>query len=229
MPIGVEDLRRIDLLAGLDDAALSRLAAAATERHLEPGELLVPAGAPAEHFLVLLEGEVIAIDPRYEGATAGRNIAPTYMGALAILTETPWVVENRAVTRSRVALVDRSAFLDLVHAERSVERTVARAIVDTMRRIEGAFSRHEKLASLGTLSAGLAHELNNPAAAARRTVDALVEALDTVQGALGAFVESGVERDAAEQLVALQREALQRAAAAPALDVLDASEREDEV
>ena len=63
----------------------------------------------------------------------------------------------------------------------------------------------ERLASLGTMAAGLAHELNNPAAAARRAAAELSEAVDTVVATLSRFVEAGVEREAAEGLVALQR------------------------
>ena len=227
MPLGADELRRIDFLADVGDAALSRVAAAATEHEVPAGHELLAAGERAERCLLLLEGELEAIPSRAEGVGAVRHVAPTYMGAITVLTGRAWPVTVRAATPCRLAILDGPDFLALLHAERSAERTVIGATLDAMRRIEGAARRQDKLASLGTLSAGLAHELNNPAAAARSTVDALVEALDAVQSTLGAFVHSGVERAEAEQLVGLQRDALRRAAEAPALDVLDASERED--
>jgi hypothetical protein len=61
------------------------------------------------------------------------------------------------------------------------------------------------------MAAGLAHELNNPAAAARRAAADLADALDVISATIGRFVEAGVSREDAEQLVALQREATQRA------------------
>ena len=71
----------------------------------------------------------------------------------------------------------------------------------------------ERLASLGTMAAGLAHELNNPAAAARRAAPDLGDALDVLSSTVGRFVEAGIEREQAADLVDLQREALTRAAA----------------
>jgi signal transduction histidine kinase len=77
------------------------------------------------------------------------------------------------------------------------------------------------------MAAGLAHELNNPAAAAQRAAAQLAEAIEIVGSTIGRFVESGVERSDAETLVALQREALAGAASRTPLDALDAADAED--
>ena len=79
------------------------------------------------------------------------------------------------------------------------------------------------------MAAGLAHELNNPAAAAQRAAAQMAEALEVIASALGHFVEAGVERSGAEVLLALQREALAGAQARTALDTLDAADAEDEL
>jgi signal transduction histidine kinase len=79
------------------------------------------------------------------------------------------------------------------------------------------------------MAAGLAHELNNPAAAAQRASAQLTEALDVITGALNAFVEAGVERTEAEVLLGLQREALDGANGRTALDALDAADAEDDI
>ena len=91
-----------------------------------------------------------------------------------------------------------------------------RVIGPVMRGINARESTRERLTSLGTMAAGLAHELNNPAAAARRAAGDLVEAVETISHALEAFVESGIEREDAGKLLALQREALERGADARA-------------
>ena len=96
-----------------------------------------------------------------------------------------------------------------------------------MRGVNARESSRERLASLGTMAAGLAHELNNPAAAARRAASDLVDAVEIINHALVAFVESGIEREDAAKLIALQREALERAAARGPLDAIDASDAED--
>ena len=68
-------------------------------------------------------------------------------------------------------------------------------------------ANRDRLAALGTMSAGLAHELNNPASAAKRAASDLADALDVLTGTVGLLVESGIEREQAAELVALQREA----------------------
>src|SRR5207244_2167804 len=78
-------------------------------------------------------------------------------------------------------------------------------------------------------AAGLAHELNNPAAAARRSAAELAEALDVVSSTIRHFVESGIERAEAQQLVELHDEAVAAAAKRTALDALDAADAEDDL
>jgi signal transduction histidine kinase len=77
------------------------------------------------------------------------------------------------------------------------------------------------------MAAGLAHELNNPAAAARRAASDMAEALDVVSSTIKRFVESGIEREEAEELVALHQQALDGAAAETARGTLDAADAEE--
>ncbi len=77
------------------------------------------------------------------------------------------------------------------------------------------------------MSAGLAHELNNPASAAKRAASDLADALDVLTSTVGLLVESGVEREQAAELVALQREAAATCADHEPLSALDAADAED--
>jgi signal transduction histidine kinase len=126
-----------------------------------------------------------------------------------------------------MAIVAPEEFLRLVLAQRAVHQTVIRRIAPVMQRLTGIEQSRERLASLGTRAAGLAHELNTPAAAARRAASQLREEVAIVQSTLVKFVKSGVEREDAEVLVELQQEALARASGATALQTLDASDAED--
>ena len=149
------------------------------------------------------------------------------MGAIAVLTEAPMGVRMQAETECRMALVEPDDFVRLALAQPAVHRRVMKTITPVVRRLNDIEQNRERLASLGTMAAGLAHELNNPAAAAQRAAAQLCEALAVINYALRAFVEAGVERADAEKLLALHQQALDGAAGRTALDTLDAADAED--
>jgi signal transduction histidine kinase len=119
--------------------------------------------------------------------------------------------------------------VELVLADRSVFRRVMAAVRPVAGRIAALEQNRERLASLGTMAAGLAHELNNPAAAAKRASSELADALSVLGSTIAVFVESGVEREEAAKLVAMQQEALAAAEAQGPRTALQAADIEDEV
>jgi len=126
-----------------------------------------------------------------------------------------------------VALIPADDFRRLVLAHPSVHDRVMGQMKPVMSRLAGAEQNRDRLESLGTMAAGLAHELNNPAAAVKRAASDMADALDVIGATLGEFVEAGVERADAERLVALQHEALARARKRTKLEGLDAADAED--
>jgi len=98
-----------------------------------------------------------------------------------------------------------------------------------MSRITAIEQNRERLASLGTMAAGLAHELNNPAAAARRSAAQLGEALEIIGSTLKEYVEAGVEREDAGRIAHLREQALRQVEERDALSALDAADAEDEL
>jgi signal transduction histidine kinase len=151
------------------------------------------------------------------------------MGAIAVLTGGPLGVRMKAETPCRVALVKADDFRRLAFSQPAVHRRVMRQVAPVMSRITEMEQNRERLASLGTMAAGLAHELNNPAAAARRAAAQMEEALDVIGSTIGRFVDSGIEREDAHGLVELQREALAGAEERTALDTLDVADAEEEL
>jgi len=155
--------------------------------------------------------------------------APTGVGALLARGVNVARVALRAAEPSRAAQIDAAGFRDLLFATPPAFQKVIRVFGPVMARLEASALQREKLAALGQMSAGLAHELNNPAAAAKRTAAALGEALDVLDGAMASFVEAGVSREDAEVFLALKREAIERAEGAAARDGLDAADAEDAI
>ena len=226
----VTDLRPIDLFDDLSDDELQRWVDVAQVRSAEPGDVIAEAGEPPPGFHLLLEGALRTARVE-EGRVepVGTQVAPTWLGAIPLLSENDYRVRIQCETPCLLALVPPDAFLDLVLAQRTVHRRIMRQFGPVMTRITAIEQNRERLASLGTMAAGLAHELNNPAAAAKRAAADLAEALEVLGSVIGRFVESGIERAEAEQLVALQREAVRAAAERGALGALDAADAEDEV
>jgi signal transduction histidine kinase len=226
--VSVADLRPVDLFDDLDDAQLAEWAAVAQRLHFEPGELLAEQGVDVLGLSCLLEGEaqtVIVHDGRTE--PVGRQVAPTWVGAIAVLTRGPLAVRMSALVPCEVALIPADDFRRLTLAQPPVHERVMRQMKPVISRLAGAEQNRERLESLGTMAAGLAHELNNPAAAVKRAASDLADALEVISGTIGEFVEAGMERAGAERLVALQREALAQAAQRTTLDGLDAADAED--
>jgi signal transduction histidine kinase len=203
--------------------------AVAHPRHVGPGELIAEQGEEAG-LQLLLEGEAQALLlGQGGGEPVGRQRAPTWIGAIAVLTGGSMGVRMQAQTACRLAVVAAEDFRRLAFAQPAIHRRVMEQVGPVTGRLTAIEANRERLTSLGTMAAGLAHELNNPAAAARRTAAQLTEALEAIGAALGSFVEAGIEREDAERLVELQREAVARAAQATALDALDASDAEEEL
>jgi signal transduction histidine kinase len=226
----VADLRPVDLFDDLTDDELALWAEVAKPYDRKAGEVLAEQGVEVEGALLLLEGNAQAL--LVDGGRTepvGRQFAPTWAGAISVLTGGPLGVRMQAETDCRVAMIESADFRRLAFAQPAVHQRVMKQVAPVMSRVQGIEQNRERLASLGTMAAGLAHELNNPAAAAQRAAAQLAEAIDVVGAALSRFVESGVERSDAEVLVGLQREAVAGAQSRTALDTLDAADAEDEL
>ncbi len=229
-PTTLEELRGVDLLDSLSDADLAEWVALAHTRRVQAGEIIAEQGEEPPGLQLLLEGRAQAlILAQGRSEPVGHHTAPTWMGAIAVLTGGTLGVRMQAETDCRMATVAPEDFKRLAFSQPEIHQRVMRQVAPVMSRVTEREQNSERLTSLGTMAAGLAHELNNPAAAARRAAAQMTEALEAIDSALASFVEAGVEREDAAQLVALQRQAIAQAASATALDALDAADAEDEL
>jgi signal transduction histidine kinase len=224
------DLRPVDLFDDIDDAALSEWVAVAQWRSAEPGEVVIPGDEPAQGLWCLLEGSLqtfVRDGERLE--PVGHQDAPTWIGAVPTLTETPITARMVALTTARLALIPAPEFRRLALAHPAVHGKIMRQVRPVVARFAAIQQNHERLAALGTMAAGLAHELNNPAAAARRSAADLAEALDVIGATIREFVDAGIEREDAERIADLREQALRQCAERDALSALDAADAEDEM
>ena len=148
----------------------------------EAGEVLVAEGGPTDFFYVMLEGELRAIR-NYGNQTILLGIAKpgSFLGEIPLLLDSPSAATVRALKPSRLFRLRKDDFWQMLSVCPSVARQIFREMATRVRNLEGYSQQRERLASLGTMAAGLAHELNNPATAARRASTHLREVVDNLQ------------------------------------------------
>ena len=170
----VKEFRNIPILADLTDEELGWLADHSEIATAEAGELIIHENDPADSMIIYLEGES---DGRRESAGPDTPVytarAGMVTGMLPFSRMTHYTITMRAVTPLRIARISKTLFPEMLNKIPSLGPRLVGILSDRVREATKQDLAREKLASLGKLSAGLAHELNNPAAAAARAASTL--------------------------------------------------------
>jgi signal transduction histidine kinase len=225
--MSVEDLRAIALFDGLSDEQLAELHAGADEVPFGPGDELFREAKPAGFWWVLLEGSIDLVRRIGNEETVLRVMDTPGQWAGGFQAWDPngvYLATGRGAGPGRILRVPAEHLRAGADAWFPFGVHLILGLVQTVRSIEAVARQRESLVALGTLAAGLAHEINNPASAATRAVDALEETSETLQTAFRRLSTGSIPP---ERLAAL--DTLRRAIEPPAgnLKPLELADRED--
>lgn len=174
--MNLQDLRKSPIFQGLSDEELKQLMDMAEPVSLRAGDLLIRQGEAGDAAYVLLQGDfevqkqsgqsLIKIDVRNPGDVVGE---------MALLSRTPRSASIVAKTDGEALRIPQEAFEKLLRSSTTATMAILHWVMARLTQNESLLHQQEKMAALGTMSAGLAHELNNPAAAAQRSASQLRE------------------------------------------------------
>ncbi|HET7009220.1 MAG TPA: ATP-binding protein [Anaerolineales bacterium] len=192
-----EVLQELPLFAGLTQADLDMLEARSQTISLAPGEVLMQEGTPGGSLYVILEGEfeIVKRSGAQDVLLAVRGPGEV-IGEMSLLDQTPRTATVRALAASKLMEIHHEAFQHLLQGSPGAAVSILRTITSRLRNTEAMLRQKEKMAALGTLSAGLAHELNNPAAALTRSAGQLKDILSSWVEAGAALVGAGIDPSA---------------------------------
>ena len=177
------ELAHIPAFSGLPEDQVAWFLAQSQEIHLKEGEVCVRQGDPADAMFVILDGQF-----QWRGEFSGETVIFTsktgdVTGVLPFSRMTQFTVTGRALTDGRILRFPASLFPDLIQKMPELARRLVGMMSDRIREATRIEQQRDRLAALGKLSAGLAHELNNPASAAKRAAAQLRDALKRIKDA----------------------------------------------
>jgi signal transduction histidine kinase len=233
-PCNRDELRSLFLFESLSDEQLDWLCARGHVETAEPG-YLYREGDPAECFYVLLDGEVaisrqVGADDVEFSRTNSRGV---YGGAFsAYLGDRISQVYNnslRVVVPSRFYVLGAEDFATFMRVHFPMAVHLLEGLFFGTKNSNEAIGQRERLLALGSLSAGLTHELNNPAAATVRATSSLRERVAGMRQKLGLIADGTYPPGHLAKLMHLQAEAVERIGKAAPLNAIEAADREDEI
>jgi signal transduction histidine kinase len=222
-------LRTVATLSSLKDEELDCLNGL-EEIHLAEGDLLYKQGDPAQYFYILLDGQL----NMFQTALAGGIVYQVYFssgttfGEVPLLANIANVVSVQALAPCHIIRINEESFWGLMTSCPHVRKAILGNMASRYQRFQSMTLQQEKMASLGTLAAGLMHELNNPGAAARRAASQLRENLERLHQLSAKFSRSPLSAEQKQCLFELQDQAI--AAGPPRrMNSLEQSDAEEEL
>jgi signal transduction histidine kinase len=229
-----DELRTLFLFEALSDEQLAWLCREGRVEQFEAG-LIFTEGEPAESFYILLDGlmvlshrvgadDVELVRTAQRGAYAG-----AFRAFLGDQVPQLYTASLRLPEPSRLFVLSAVKYTQMIHQWFPMALHLLEGLFFNLQNSQQIIGQRERLLALGSLSAGLTHELNNPAAAAVSATSALRERVAGMRHKLGLIAAGSYDRVALETLIRLQEDAADRVPKAPVLDPIEATDREDAV
>ena len=202
-------LRKVPIFSSLKDDEL-RCVEGVGDIQLGKDEFLVHQGEAAHFFWILLEGEIRLFQTQSEGheGTLYKLESGNAFGEVPLLANIPNTVNLQATMPSRLLQFDEEQFWGLMTSCPQVRKAILSNMAQRFQKMQSMTMQQEKMVSLGTLAAGLMHELNNPGAAARRAAQQLRENLMRMHELSVKFKERDLTKEQKRCMVDLQEQAL---------------------
>jgi signal transduction histidine kinase len=221
------ELLRIPTFEGLPDDQLDWFLSQSQELLLKPGDVYLRPGGPTDSMIVVLEGQL-----QVRGDLAGETVvlpfeAGSVTGVLPFSRMKKSVLTGRAVTDARILKFPSAKFPELIQKMPELTQRLVGVMSDRIREVTRLEQQRDRLVALGKLSAGLAHELNNPASAAKRATSLLRDALKRIKDA--------VQQLGRHELTAAQKSEIEKLEASfmqpneTSLDTLAMTDLEDQI
>ncbi len=226
----VDCLRTVPLFGNLPDDKLAWISEHANKVRVQAGGVIARQGDPPDGFYVVMEGET-----EWTRRVGQEDVFVVTLGEGSIFAElimvldAPYPTTGHAVTDVGLLKLDAESFWEMLRICPEVLRGILATFVERAELHESVSQRHKKLISLGTMAAGLAHELNNPVAAINRNA---TEARGAFREASEKAAELGslsLDDEQRAFVAGLPKEVVRRSGGAGSLDALDLSDLEEDL
>jgi signal transduction histidine kinase len=220
-------LRKIELFEGLSEEDLAEICEGIEEVQVRAGEVIVKEGTTGDRAYIIKQGELEILKD-----SGGRELMLAVrhpgevIGEMALLERIPRTATVRARTDAQLYVISKELLDHLLNFSPTAMRAIFKTVLSRLRADEALLVQSQKMAQLGTLTAGVAHELNNPAAAVRRGASQLTEAIEQlteIRAKLNTFPFSPEQR---EFIQSLEQRAKEHAISPPEMNAVIRSDKQ---